>query len=555
MPSGRLRSQSTSSSHPPSSTPHSPLLSRGFASLRRSHRHTASATEQRQTIAVMDASLPQTSLTESIMETEDMNSAGPSSDPIQGQVHEHRIRLVPNVGMATRCFVFDVIERTLHSGVILKLGRYSDRNACSDRLSFKSKVVSRCHAEIWQEDGKIYIKDSGSSSGTFVNRARLSPANTSSRPYIIQDGDLIQLGVDYKGGVQPMYRAVRMRFEVDRSPSLKQTAFSRAAFRQLKHCLRSSMTNTTNTTSTHLMDISTTKKNEHTTDSTSSPQPQISTSSVSSASSSSSSSSPSLEIQECCICLYSMGPSQALFIAPCSHIFHYRCLRPILTQNFPGFSCPLCRTYSDLDATVAIEKDEVENMLRMDHEKINGKKNNAPTNNSGIGTSQLASANDTTLTQPSTSGTPDIHDQSTSLFDDVVTSDTDMEMGSSETAHRLEAGNPTPRISSQEQDDDDDEDRQIDDNINRHHSTTSPTTPTAITGHTTLRQRKSTGHDGLLSTTLVGSPSPFELMIHQHALPISSTPPPNPASTMATATATNISASTHTMDSSHPSSD
>jgi hypothetical protein len=70
-------------------------------------------------------------------------------------IQEHRIRLVPNVGTTTRCFVFDVIERTLRSGVVLKLGRYSDRNSCADRLSFKSKVVSRCHAELWQEDGKV----------------------------------------------------------------------------------------------------------------------------------------------------------------------------------------------------------------------------------------------------------------------------------------------------------------------------------------------------------------------------------------------------------------
>ncbi|KAI8335028.1 SMAD/FHA domain-containing protein [Chlamydoabsidia padenii] len=234
-----------------------------------------SATENRQGINVLPPPPPTSVSTSRI-----------NNDPT-GQ--EHRIRLVPNVGTTTRCFVFDVIERTLQSGMVLKLGRYSDRNSCADRLSFKSKVVSRCHAELWQEDGKIYIKDTGSSSGTFVNRARLGPANTSSGPYIIQDGDLIQLGVDYKGGVQPMYRAVRIRFEVDRTPTLQQqTAFSRVAF----------------------------------------------------------------QVQECCICLYSMGPGQALFITPCSHIYHYRCLRPILTQNFPGFSCPLCRTYSDLDAMV-----------------------------------------------------------------------------------------------------------------------------------------------------------------------------------------------------------
>ena len=48
---------------------------------------------------------------------------------------------------------------------------------------------------------------------------------------------------------------------------------------------------------------------------------------------------------------------QALFIAPCSHIFHFKCIRPLLIQHHPGFSCPLCRTFADLEADV--EQDDV----------------------------------------------------------------------------------------------------------------------------------------------------------------------------------------------------
>lgn len=72
------------------------------------------------------------------------------------------IKLVPNVGMTNRCFVFDVVDRELEiGGPPLKLGRYSDRTIVSDRLSFKSKVVSRYHAEIWlsEEDGKVCIEN------------------------------------------------------------------------------------------------------------------------------------------------------------------------------------------------------------------------------------------------------------------------------------------------------------------------------------------------------------------------------------------------------------
>jgi hypothetical protein len=68
-------------------------------------------------------------------------------------------------------------------------------------------------------------------------------------------------------------------------------------------------------------------------------------------------------IEDCCICLYAIAPFQALFVAPCSHTFHYKCCRPLL-QNHPGFLCPLCRTYADLEASVAVEASEV-NQLKL----------------------------------------------------------------------------------------------------------------------------------------------------------------------------------------------
>ncbi|CAO3591332.1 unnamed protein product [Absidia cylindrospora] len=554
MPPGQSRSQSTSSPNRSISTPSSPLLSRGFASLRRSHRHTASATEQRQPVSAMvhpptpSASTPrhgQQTGSEPVLDTNTVG--GSSSNTGEGSVvHEPHIRLVPNVGMATRCFVFDVIERTLHTGVVLKLGRYSDRNACSDRLSFKSKVVSRCHAEIWQENGKIYIKDTGSSSGTFVNRARLSPANTASRPYTIQDGDLIQMGVDYKGGGQAMYRAVRMRFEVDRS-SLQQTAFSRVAFRHLKHCLRTNLApgfNTNDTTTSTSAAVKSDLEN----------QSPISTSheqshaplSRSSSSSSVASASSSVEVQECCICLYSIGPGQALFIAPCSHIYHYRCLRPLLTQNFPGFSCPLCRTYSDLDTTVNIEKEQVEQILQSDRGGHRKKSKMSTQRDTGTITAAAtallppsSSESESTSpphliaeTTPSTPA-PAMHAPCSTAFDemmmdlDTTTSTVNGTTTSNNNNHVTANAHTTTAavhsVSSPSSSSDDDDHQQ--DYQYPHASETRSQPTTIVPGQhmTTLRQRKSTGPEGLLATTLVGSPSPFDLFIHQHAVP-----PPSP---------------------------
>ncbi len=63
---------------------------------------------------------------------------------------------------------------------------------------------------------QFFIRDSKSSSGTFLNHIRLSNPNQESRPFSIKDGDVIQLGVDYQGGTEEMYRCVKMKVEVGR---------------------------------------------------------------------------------------------------------------------------------------------------------------------------------------------------------------------------------------------------------------------------------------------------------------------------------------------------
>lgn len=35
-----------------------------------------------------------------------------------------------------------------------------------------------------------------------MNRARLSPPNNESKPFLLHHGDVIQLGVDYQGGIE-----------------------------------------------------------------------------------------------------------------------------------------------------------------------------------------------------------------------------------------------------------------------------------------------------------------------------------------------------------------
>ncbi|ORZ22612.1 SMAD/FHA domain-containing protein [Absidia repens] len=215
-----------------------------------------------------------------------------------GKLTSH-LRIVPHLD-TSRSLVFTVIERDVTDGTLLKIGRFTDKYASPTRITFKSKVVSRGHAELWTKNGKFYIRDTKSSSGTFLNHVRLSPPNQESRPFLLNDGDVIQLGVDYQGGTEEIYRSVKMRLEINHSAmGCRDSNFSGI------------------------------KEEDE-----------------------------DIHVEECCICLYALAPLQSLFVAPCSHTFHYKCARPLL-MNHPGFLCPLCRSYADLDASVAIEASEV----------------------------------------------------------------------------------------------------------------------------------------------------------------------------------------------------
>ncbi|KAF9442338.1 hypothetical protein P691DRAFT_779454 [Macrolepiota fuliginosa MF-IS2] len=235
-----------------------------------------------------------------------------------------------------RSLRFGPISRDLRNGdPVLRIVRFADRSGLglsainslnSNKLAFRSKVVSRAHAEIWVEGGgKFYIRDTKSSSGTFLNHVRLSAANMESRPFQIKDGDILQLGVDYQGGAED-YKSVKV--EIGRDTT---------AFKNLK-ALAGPVHNTAGVPNAGKI--------------------------------------KALGIPDCCICLFSMTARQALFIAPCSHTFHYKSIRPILEAH-PAFSCLLCRTYVDLEEDV--EVDEGSGKIDVSWEDGEGKDNKYPT--------------------------------------------------------------------------------------------------------------------------------------------------------------------------------
>ncbi|OLN85651.1 E3 ubiquitin-protein ligase DMA2 [Colletotrichum chlorophyti] len=229
---------------------------------------------------------------------------------------------------ATRpSLTFPPVSRTLPTGgEIIRVGRYSERDnqpnvpnnsPSAAPVGFKSKVVSRRHCEFWYDDGKWYIKDVKSSSGTFLNHIRLSPPGTESKPFPVNDGDIVQLGIDFKGGEEMIFRCVKMRLELNRGWQNKLNTFNMASHKRLRNMTAANAANSSSS-------------------------------------------------QDCSICLNSIAPCQCLFVAPCSHTWHFKCIRSLLNSpQYPIFVCPNCRMAADLEADI---EDPTEDWEQMDEE-------------------------------------------------------------------------------------------------------------------------------------------------------------------------------------------
>ncbi|QSZ35057.1 hypothetical protein DSL72_007921 [Monilinia vaccinii-corymbosi] len=216
--------------------------------------------------------------------------------------------------------VFSTMSRTLPTGKeVIKVGRYSERDnqppqamnvPSSAPVGFKSKVVSRRHCEFWCSEGRWYIKDVESSSGTFLNHIRLSSPGKESRPYPVNDGDIVQLGIDFKGGEEMIFRCVKIRVELNKGWHTGPSSFNVQSHKRLR-------------------ELNNNQK-----------KASVGDSSASNGTS-----------QDCSICLGAIAPCQSLFVAPCSHTWHYKCIRVVINgPTWPHFICPNCRTVADLEA-------------------------------------------------------------------------------------------------------------------------------------------------------------------------------------------------------------
>ena len=65
------------------------------------------------------------------------------------------LRIVPHLD-SSHALIFPIMEYLLQESVPIKIGRsISDRNISITHMTFRSKVVSRRHAEIYLQGGKV----------------------------------------------------------------------------------------------------------------------------------------------------------------------------------------------------------------------------------------------------------------------------------------------------------------------------------------------------------------------------------------------------------------
>jgi hypothetical protein len=95
-------------------------------------------------------------------------------------------------------------------GSRLKIGRQTNAKTVPAATNgyFDSKVLSRTHAEVWFEPypptdvgetppgGRVFIKDVGSSNGTFINGERLSVESVKSDVFELHSEDTVEFGID-----------------------------------------------------------------------------------------------------------------------------------------------------------------------------------------------------------------------------------------------------------------------------------------------------------------------------------------------------------------------
>ena len=107
---------------------------------------------------------------------------------------------------------------------VIHFGRKTSEmmNSTPSNVYFDSTTLSRRHAEVWADrDGKVWIRDTRSANGTFINGLRLSSERNESDPFELRENHTLKLGLDIFGEDQTTVAHHSIVAHVDHAGLLK----------------------------------------------------------------------------------------------------------------------------------------------------------------------------------------------------------------------------------------------------------------------------------------------------------------------------------------------
>ncbi|KAL0074774.1 hypothetical protein J3Q64DRAFT_1823956 [Phycomyces blakesleeanus] len=195
------------------------------------------------------------------------------------------------------------------------IGSGTTKEVEGEYVTIPGVTVSEFHARIFFLNGSMYIHDVGSQYGTFLNGRRLSLSYHRSSTHLIINGDKLQFGRKMADAKQNTIIGTNAIVELKTYVKLNKFEFQ--TYCELRKISPPSEAQT-------LQSL----------------------------------------MSDCAICLNAIAPLQSLFVAPCSHSFHFSCSKPLL-DTYPEFECPVCRICTDVRVYTSSDVNTLANNFKM----------------------------------------------------------------------------------------------------------------------------------------------------------------------------------------------